>query len=209
MISEIATALLLAVPLVVLAIQSVSYWSEFKTAKERRETVNKTSYPQFYFYLLIFGVLCMWVSWVGGIVLLVLGVYQASLGLFSFTTRVSVVMQTAGLLVFYLGGITYNWSLAVAGKYLRPAPSGIYGDHRLVREGPFGVVRHPLYVSYILISAGLGLALLSPWMLVGTLCLAAGIYPAAKAEEEVLVKQFGGEYVEYQRKVGMFFPRLF
>ena len=105
--------------------------------------------------------------------------------------------------------LTYNWNLAVAGKYLRPAPTGIHEDHKLIREGPFGVVRHPLYVSYILISVGLSLTVLAPWLLVGTLCLVAGIYPTAKAEEEVLVEKFGEEYIGYQREVGMLFPRLF
>jgi len=28
-------------------------------------------------------------------------------------------------------------------------------------------------------------------------------------EEEMLIEQFGDEYVEYQRQVGMFFPKLF
>lgn len=30
----------------------------------------------------------------------------------------------------------------------------------------------------------------------------------AKAEEEILIEQFGEEYIEYQREVGMFFPKL-
>ena len=151
----------------------------------------------------------MWFCWVGSILLLFVGVQPTSIGFLSFANRFGIVMQVAGLLVFYCGAITYNWSLVVAGKYLRPAPSGIHEDHRLVREGPFGVVRHPLYVSYILISSGLGLTFLAPWMFIGTLCLMAGIYPTAKAEEEVLVERFGKEYIDYQHKVGMLFPTLF
>jgi len=34
-----------------------------------------------------------------------------------------------------------------------------------------------------------------------------GIYPTAKAEEEVLIKQFEEEYIKYKQKVGMFFPK--
>ena len=209
MIPEIIKAFLLTIPLVTLAIQSVGYWSEFKTAKESRKPVKRTSYFPVYFYLLVFGVLWMWASWVGSIILLVFGVYHSSLGFSGFTYWSRIVMQVAGLLAFYCGAITYNWSLAVAGKYLRPAPSGIYDDHQLVQTGPYGVVRHPLYVSYILISVGLSLALLSPWMLVGTMCLIVGVYPTAKSEEETLVKQFGEEYIEYKQRVGMLFPRLF
>jgi protein-S-isoprenylcysteine O-methyltransferase Ste14 len=151
----------------------------------------------------------MWVSWVGSIILLVVGAHPASVGFFSFANRLGIASQVAGLLVFCCGAIAYNWTLVVAGKYLRPAPSGIHEDHRLVRKGPFGIVRHPLYASYILISSGLSLTFLAPWMFIGTLFLVVGIYPTAKAEEEVLVEQFGEEYIDYQHRVGMLFPRLF
>ena len=132
MLPEVVLALLLAVPLVFLAIQSVGYWLEFKDAKQRREITSKVSYPPFTFTLLIIGVLCMWASWLGGIAVLVSGLYQRIPGFFNFTTRASIIMQMIGLLLFYLGAIMNIWTLAVAGKYLRPAPSGTYEDHRLV-----------------------------------------------------------------------------
>ena len=71
--SEIVLALLLAVPLVTLAIPSFGYWSNFKTAKQSSRPVKKTTYPRIYFYLLVGGVMCMWVCWIGGIVLLISG----------------------------------------------------------------------------------------------------------------------------------------
>ena len=40
-------------------------------------------------------------------------------------------------------------------------------------------------------------------------CKISGIYPTAQAEEGMLVKQFGKEYIGYNRRVGMLFPRLF
>jgi protein-S-isoprenylcysteine O-methyltransferase Ste14 len=202
-------AFLLVAPLVALAIPSFGFWADFKAAKQSRRPVKRATYPRIYFSLLIVGVVCMWICWVGSTILLVVGVHPASVGFLSFTTRLGIIAQAVGLLVFYCGAIAYNWSLIAAGKYLRPAPSGIYEDHRLVREGPYGVVRHPLYVSYILISSGLGLTFLAPWMFIGTLCLVVGIHPTAKAEEEVLVEQFGEQYIDYQHKVGMLFPGLF
>jgi protein-S-isoprenylcysteine O-methyltransferase Ste14 len=35
-----------------------------------------------------------------------------------------------------------------------------------------------------------------------------GYYETAKYEEEILVKHFGEEYREYQRRTGRFFPRV-
>ena len=72
----------------------------------------------------------------------------------------------------------------------------------------FEIIRHPLYVSYILILAGLSFILPIYWLLIPTLFIIIGIYPTAKAEEETLIEQFGEEYIEYKRKVGVFFPKL-
>jgi protein-S-isoprenylcysteine O-methyltransferase Ste14 len=60
----------------------------------------------------------------------------------------------------------------------------------------------------VLILTGLSLVLLSYWLLIPTLLIVFGIYPTAKAEEEVLIEQFGSDYIRYKHRVGMFFPRL-
>ena len=70
-------------------------------------------------------------------------------------------------------------------------------------------MRHPYYVSYVMIPVGLSLALLTWWPLIPALCVMIGMYPTARTEEEMLIERFGEEYIEYRRKVGMFFPRLF
>ncbi len=86
--------------------------------------------------------------------------------------------------------------------------SGIDEHHRLIQEGPYKIIRHPLYVSYILILIGLSFILLLFWLLIPTLCITIGIYPTAKAEEALLIEQFGEEYLAYQQKVGMLIPKF-
>ena len=46
-------------------------------------------------------------------------------------------------------------------------------------------------------------------LLIPAFCVIIGIYPTAKVEEEILIKQFEEEYIKYKQKVGMFFPKLF
>jgi protein-S-isoprenylcysteine O-methyltransferase Ste14 len=177
----------------------------------------------------------MWLAWLGGIVssafdacvrtplgpgkwgqgdentgaiLLRSDTWHSVFGFLTFSSRSALCIQIVGLIVFYLGAATYNLTLLVAGKHLRPAPSGLHDDHRLVSRGPFRLIRHPLYVSYILIVVGLSLILLSLWLLIPALCLVVGIHPTAKAEEETLIEQFGEEYLEYRQRVGMFVPKL-
>ena len=206
MIHETFVAILLAIPLSTLVAQSIRYWSEFRS---NQSSVRKADYRKPYFYLLVFGVLCMWLAWLGAIVLSLLHACHSVFEFLTFSSQSALSIQIVGFIVFYVGAATYNLTLLVAGKHLRPAPSGMHEDHKLVREGPFRLIRHPLYVSYILIVAGLGLILLSYWLLIPALCIIVGIYPTAKAEEKTLTEQFGEEYVEYKQRVSMFVPKLF
>jgi protein-S-isoprenylcysteine O-methyltransferase Ste14 len=81
--------------------------------------------------------------------------------------------------------------------------------HRLVTDGPFGRVRHPLYLA-------MGLLLLAPvaglssWLGAATALplFAYGTFVRARAEENVLGQAFGPEYEEYRRRVPAFIPRL-
>jgi len=81
--------------------------------------------------------------------------------------------------------------------------------HRLVTGGPFGRVRHPIYLA-------MGLLLLSPviglssWLGAGLSIplFSLGTWLRTSAEERVLSAEFGGEYREYRRRVPAFFPRL-
>jgi len=81
--------------------------------------------------------------------------------------------------------------------------------HKLVTDGPFAVVRHPIYLA-------MGLLLLSPvigfssWLGAGLsiALFAAGTVLRIRAEEDVLAQAFGREYAEYRERVPAFLPRL-
>jgi protein-S-isoprenylcysteine O-methyltransferase Ste14 len=208
MISQIVNAILLFILLITMTIPSINFWLEFKNSRKSGKVAKKANYKKIFFYLLVAGVLFMWIFWIGGIIFLLLNKFYSIFGFLTFSTHYNLAVQIVGFFIFYVGAITYNLNIFFAGRNLRPAQSGIIEDHKLIKNGPFGIIRHPLYVSYILILAGLGLIFLSYWLLIPTLFIIIGIYPTAKAEEETLIEQFGEEYIEYKRKVGMFFPEL-
>jgi len=209
MINQTITAILLVIPIIAMIIPSIGYWREFKKEKKKGKTGKKTKYNKAFFHLFVTGVLCMWVSWVGGIIFLFLNKFYSIFGFMTFPSPYKTVIQIIGLIIFYIGAVTYNLNVIVAGKYLRPSMSGTLEKHKLIKEGPFAVIRHPLYVSYIFILAGLSSVLLTYWLLIPTLFMIIGIYPTAKDEEEILIEQFGDGYREYKKKVGMFSPKLF
>ncbi len=123
--------------------------------------------------------------------------------------RWPVLLISAASLALAIGAI----ALAVAskkhlGRQWAMAARVIEG-HRLVTDGPFGRVRHPLYLA-------MGMLLLSPvialssWLGAATALplFAYGTYVRASAEEKVLGDAFGQAYEEYRRRVPAFLPRL-
>ncbi|MBU7017788.1 MAG: isoprenylcysteine carboxylmethyltransferase family protein [Theionarchaea archaeon] len=79
----------------------------------------------------------------------------------------------------------------------------------LVEQGPYQVVRHPVYF-------GLGVALIGTTILMrslpGFICVFLLFLPSAvyraKLEEQALAERFGCEWEAYIRKTGFFLPRL-
>ena len=79
--------------------------------------------------------------------------------------------------------------------------------HELIRRGPYGIVRHPIYTGMfgMLIASSLayghwlGLVIASVVYYLGTLI-------RIPSEEKLLREQFGSEYDEYTRQVPAFIP---
>jgi len=209
MLPQRTTAVLLSLPLLAIIFVGVRYWTEFGREERRGSGKRHIPYDRFFLTLVAIGYFGIWPFWVGGIVLLFLNRYYAAVDFLTCLFPMASFVQVAGLVVFYAGSLFFTWALLYAGKYLRPSTSGVHGNHRLVQDGPLGIVRHPYYVSYVLILVGLGLTLTTPWPLLLALCVGIGMGPTAKAEEEHLITLFGEEYQQYQQRVGRFFPKLF
>jgi protein-S-isoprenylcysteine O-methyltransferase Ste14 len=208
MLPQRLTAVLISLPLLAIIFVSIRPWIEF--GKEGRYGSNKQNIPynKFFLVLVAVGYFSIWPLWVGGIVFLFLNRYYSTFEFAIFSLPMVSFLQVIGLMILYIGSGLLAWALGYAGKYLRPSTSGVCTDHRLVQDGPLGIVRHPYYVSYVLILVGLSLTLATLWTLVFALCVIIGMGPTAKAEEEQLIKLFGEEYQQYQNRVGRFFPRL-
>ena len=81
--------------------------------------------------------------------------------------------------------------------------------HVLVTDGPFGRVRHPLYLSMGILQLAAVIGLASP---IGA-ALTAGLFGwgtalRVRAEDRLLAETFGREFEEYRRRVPAFFPRF-
>jgi protein-S-isoprenylcysteine O-methyltransferase Ste14 len=107
-----------------------------------------------------------------------------------------------------LGAVILGLSGFLAAKGL----SVVFGEKRetpgVIKEGVFGVVRHPIYLSEVLLYLGL-LFFSTSLIAAGVWIIAIGfLYYISRYEERLLLTRFGEEYEKYMREVGMWFPRL-
>jgi len=118
-----------------------------------------------------------------------------------------IVLIIVGLILIILGTVVNvigrfklgkNWANQVV----------IYKDQTMVRDGVYGIVRHPLYASLIWMFFG-GALVYSSYaaFLANLLVFIPFMYYRAKQEESFLLARFK-EYKKYRQEVGMFFPRL-
>ncbi len=112
-----------------------------------------------------------------------------------------------GALAYGLALMLFWWAIRTA-RGLDFAFSSKVGE--IVTSGPFGLVRHPFYSSYILVWLTNSVMFRSPilWITLGYLI--AFYYLSARREERIILESDQAiHYRPYQNKVGMFLPRIF
>ncbi|MCA9254603.1 MAG: isoprenylcysteine carboxylmethyltransferase family protein, partial [Phycisphaerales bacterium] len=113
----------------------------------------------------------------------------------------SVAAWAAGLVLFFLG-----LSLRVAAQ--RRLRYRLKSRKRLATNGPFGVVRNPVYWANMSIFAGLACMAEIPWMAPVIVAWAFVVYSlAVRFEEMRLLKRFGEQYADYMRTTPRWLPR--
>jgi len=114
---------------------------------------------------------------------------------------VGLLSDTLGFVLIVLAAFGRIWSSLYIGGYK---------EDRIVSEGPYAIVRNPLYVFSFLGAFGMGLVterLLILAIIAGAFLL---YYPlVVMAEERNLQRKFGQGYMDYLNRVPRFFPRRF
>jgi len=103
------------------------------------------------------------------------------------------------LIVLVISGLLAWTGLKIVFRETREEP-------QVITSGVFSIVRHPIYLSSILLYLGfilLSLSLLSAlvWILITVF-----YYMISRYEEKLLTQRFGSAYEEYKKKVPMLLP---
>jgi protein-S-isoprenylcysteine O-methyltransferase Ste14 len=81
--------------------------------------------------------------------------------------------------------------------------------HQLIQSGPYRLVRHPMYTSFLVMLTGM-LLLSANWFIGGGGILFILLLMAVRTprEERMLLAHFGEEYRAYMARTGRYLPRL-
>jgi protein-S-isoprenylcysteine O-methyltransferase Ste14 len=79
-------------------------------------------------------------------------------------------------------------------------------DHELMRKGPYGIVRHPIYSGFMLATLGTALIRGDSGSLISAALVVICWSYKARLEEAFMIEHFGAEYEQYRQQVKGLIP---
>jgi protein-S-isoprenylcysteine O-methyltransferase len=116
-------------------------------------------------------------------------------------------VQLSGEALIVAGAALRVWAMLTLDRFFTFVV-GIADDHRVVRDGPYRVIRHPGYAGALIAMVGVGVSLRS-WLSVLLMLVVPPLVLAVRirVEEATLVAALGQEYKDYARKTGRLIPK--
>jgi protein-S-isoprenylcysteine O-methyltransferase Ste14 len=126
-----------------------------------------------------------------------------------FWERPLPVWRLALSILFLLLAGLLSWTGARAlGRQWR-IDAGLSSDHELVTNGPYRVVRHPIYTSLLCLLLGTGfMVTLLSLLALSAIVFIAGTEIRVRIEDSLLTSRFGDRFRDYQRSVPAYIPFL-
>ncbi len=139
-------------------------------------------------------------------------VYMNSEIILKWMVLTPLFLEITGIIIFIAGGILQLWTGKLLGiKGLIGIPEIIpQVKGRLIKEGPYSIVRHPTYLAHTLLYGGV--FLMSGYISTGIVTIIDLIVintVVIPLEEKELRNRFGDEYIEYSKKTKAFLPFLY
>lgn len=125
-------------------------------------------------------------------------------------TRPSITIYSyIGIVLVFLGGLIRIYARKALDRFFSFKVI-IQKDHKLVTQGLYKHIRHPGYLGMTLLFFGLALALQSWYGLITLVIIyLPALFYRISAEEGMLIKEFGKEYLDYMEKTKKIIPKIY
>jgi len=120
-----------------------------------------------------------------------------------------VVLEIIGLLMYAIGYFLMAGALVMLGRNYQLGGSAPRSEDKVVVDGPYRLVRHPMYTAALGISLGF-VCLIQSWALFCVFCVyLVLIFLLIPVEEDGLQKAYGEQYLSYQKKTRKLIPFVY
>jgi protein-S-isoprenylcysteine O-methyltransferase Ste14 len=120
-----------------------------------------------------------------------------------------MVLEIVGLVIYVTGYLLMAGALITLRRNYQLGGSAPRFDDKMVMDGPYGLVRHPMYTAALSISLGLAF-LLQSWTFFCVFCIYLVLISLLiPREENELRKAYGEQYGAYQQKTRKLVPFVF
>ena len=117
----------------------------------------------------------------------------------------NIVLKVIGIVILFLGlGFTV-WARVHLGQYWSESVQ-IKVDHKLIRTGPYKIVRHPVYTGVLFGCLGTAIVMgkINAWL--GIFLILAAFLMKLWKEEKFLIEEFSQTYLQYKKEVKALIP---
>ena len=136
------------------------------------------------------------------LLLLIISIFQ--IGTSGYTDSLFSI-RLIGLAAYLIFSWIQIWAYRILGENYSQDVL-IFRNHKVITKGPFKFIRHPQYMSQILMDLGAGVATLSYIIIPLAIIEIPLLILRALLEEKLLEKNFKSEYSDYKKKSGFMIP---
>jgi protein-S-isoprenylcysteine O-methyltransferase Ste14 len=115
--------------------------------------------------------------------------------------------RSVGGCVIVVGAALISWALMHFRSWRLRAK--LDEGHQLATDGPFRLMRHPIYMGLNLLALGTAIWIPTATEWVALLLMAIGSDLRARSEEAILVRAFGNAYTNYMARTRRFIPLIY
>jgi protein-S-isoprenylcysteine O-methyltransferase Ste14 len=187
------------VAIIILVSFSISAYFRRKAQSQSQDNIDRRQEGGITMVVLRFGGLLVWLS-VLAFITYPPAITWSTVGLPEWARWLGVAgaVTSAIMLVWMFTSLDVNITDSVSTRQ----------EHRLVTEGPYRWIRHPLYTFGALLFLSISLVIGSWFIPLIGIPTYAFLVNRTGIEEKMLHERFGEQYQHYTEQTGRFFPRL-
>ena len=122
---------------------------------------------------------------------------------------ITTVVEIVGLVVCVAGYLLMAWALITLGRNYQLGGSAPRPEDKMISDGPYSLIRHPMYTAALSISLGMAFLIQSGAFIGVFFIYLALIIPLIIMEENVLRKAYDEQYRVYQQKTRKLIPFIY